>query len=96
MRFTKGISGNPKGRPKNRKNELPYEVVLIPIARGSINAALRPLRMANKYNHKKDTAYMLIGPWLVQSALNRLNGHQLSIEEQQKVVDATRTPHKVS
>lgn len=59
------------------------------------NMALRPLRMATKIDPLRDTARMLIEPWLVQVALARFGERRLTIEEQTEVRDATRTPGKV-
>jgi hypothetical protein len=158
-RFQKGRSGNPKGRPKGRQNQPPYESVLgqivsikeggverrvtaaaafllymtkrgldgdgptgrlamaaieearsargaqaswnilsivrVCIQPGSVNSALQPLRMASKLDRYRPTSRMAIEPWLVEEALSRLGDRRLSLEEQIKVVRATRTPGKV-
>jgi hypothetical protein len=61
---------------------------------GNLSLALQPLRMAKILDAYRETARMVIEPWLVQAALARLD-RKLSPTEQRIVVDATRTPHKV-
>ncbi|MBZ0215757.1 MAG: DUF5681 domain-containing protein [Fimbriimonadaceae bacterium] len=158
-RFKKGQSGNPRGRPKGSRSELPYEAVLgqmvtvrrdgeeqrvtaaeafllyltkkalegdsaaasqsmssienarnvrpqadqlgpssivvVFVSPGSVNSALEPLRMGRKLDRFRDTARMMLEPWIVQASLNRLGKRRLTREEQKSVVRATRTPHKV-
>src|SRR6266403_4192229 len=63
--------------------------------RDSVTSALEPLRMAKKLDPYRETARMALEPWLVETALARL-GRTLSPAEQRTIINATRTPHKVS
>lgn len=63
---------------------------------GSVNSALEPLRLARKLDPYRPTARMMLEPWIVETALERLEDRRLSREEQQTVLAATRTPHKVN
>lgn len=66
------------------------------VAAGSVNSALEPLRMARKLDRYRQTARMLLEPWLVEAALARLDDKRLTVREQEAVVGATRTPWKVA
>jgi hypothetical protein len=67
---------------------------IVLLAAGSLPLALEPLRMAKKLDPYRETARLLLEPWLVAAALARL-GRTLSPAEQRIIVNATRTPHKV-
>ncbi len=51
--------------------------------------------MAHKVDRFRETAKMMLEPWLVEQALARLGGRRLTAEQQSVVVSATRTPWKV-
>src|SRR5258705_3644146 len=61
---------------------------------GSVTYALRPLRMAKKLDPYRETARMVLEPWLVEAALGRLRG-TLRPADQPTIIEATRTPDKV-
>jgi hypothetical protein len=70
-------------------------IVLKGVAPGSVNTALERLRIAKKLDPYRTGARILLEPWLVEKALARLGERRLSREEQAKVIQAVRTPHKV-
>jgi len=69
-------------------------IVHVIVAPGSVTSALEPLRMARKLDPYRETARMVLEPWLVEAALARLS-RPVSRTDQRIVVKATRTPHKV-
>ncbi len=69
-------------------------IVLAGVAPGSVTSALEPLRMAKKLDPYRETARMVLEPWLVEAALARLD-RTLSPADQRIVMKAARTPHKV-
>jgi hypothetical protein len=82
-----------KQRPGVSQHQV-YVIVRSIVDPGSVTSALEPLRMAKKLDPYRETARMALEPWLVEAALVRLNG-TLNPAEQQIIVKATRTPHKV-
>jgi hypothetical protein len=64
------------------------------VAPGSVTSALEPLRMARKLDPYRETARIVLEPWLVEIALARLD-RKLDPAEQRVIVKATRTPQKV-
>lgn len=79
-------------QPKQSRRRFIYTVYPDP---GDPNWPMRGLGMAALMDGFRPSAYMAIEPWLVQAALDRLGDRQLTIEEQETVVAATRSPHKV-
>jgi hypothetical protein len=69
-------------------------IVTVIVAPGSVTSALEPLRLARKLDPYRETARMALEPWLVESALARLD-RKPSSAEQRTIVNATRTPHRV-
>ena len=69
-------------------------IVRTMVAPGSVTSALESSRMARKLDPYRETARMVLEPWVVEDALARLD-EKLSPAEQRIIVKATRTPHKV-
>jgi hypothetical protein len=74
--------------------DVPLHIVWKGVAPGSVTSALEPLRMARILDPYRETARIVLEPWLVEAALARLP-QPLNPADQQIIVKATRTPHKV-
>ena len=72
----------------------PLHIVWKGVAPGSVTSALEPLRMARTLDPYRSTARIVLEPWLVEAALDRLP-QPLTPADQQVIVKATRIPHKV-
>jgi hypothetical protein len=71
-------------------------ITRVVVAPGSVVSAIQPLRMATKMDRYRQTARVLLEPWIVEKALARLGERRLNIHDQQTVLQATRTPKKVN
>lgn len=78
------------------EGQLRYKIVLVLVQPGSVSSALQALRMGRKMDRFRDSAYVLLEPWIVEAAIARLGKKRLSREEQAMVLAVTRTPHKVA
>src|SRR5215210_7048301 len=85
-RTFRGVNGRP---------DIPSSLVITFVKPGTVNSALRSLRMATKLDRFRPTARMMLEPWLVEAALGRLGDRRLTTDEQAKVLAAVRTPNKV-
>ena len=79
------------GKPANQIERM----VLRFLVPGNPNSAMFNLRMARKLDPLRATNRTVLEPWLVEAALSRLGERQLSAADQEIVVGATRTAHKV-
>ena len=51
--------------------------------------------MARKLDRYRETAKMMLEPWLVEKALARLGDRPITIEQQKEVARVTRPPRRV-
>jgi hypothetical protein len=84
-----------RGAPGAPDESAVRTIVVHCVVPGSVNTALRPLRMAVKLDPYRETARMALEPWIVEAALARLGDKRLTPAEQRIVLKATRTPRKV-
>jgi len=71
-------------------------IILSAVGSGA-DAILEPLGLAKKkYPADKKRVRWELNPWIVEAALDRPGERRLTIEEQQEVWNATRTPSKVN
>ena len=104
----RGLSGGPRQtkfalraveQAHKSKEDSPNDTAIIftiqLIARESLNSALIPLRMAVKLQRFTPSANMALEPWLVTAALARFENKRLTPEQQQAILQVTRSPHRV-
>lgn len=65
------------------------------VSPGNVSLAMVALRMATQLDRFRPSTRLMLELWLVELALKRLSERRLTPEEQELVVKATRTPHKV-
>lgn len=70
-------------------------ISIIVVNPASVSAAVELLRMGTKLDRYRETARMMLEPWIVEAALARLGEKHLTPKEQEIVLEATRTPTKV-
>ncbi len=73
------------------------DAIVISAVSSGADAILETLGLAKmKYPADKKRVRWEMNPWIVEAALERLGERRLTIEEQQEVWSATRTPGKVN
>ncbi len=72
----------------------PIVITRIILDPGSVTLATEHLRMARKLDPYRETARMVLEPWIIEATLARLS-EKLSPADQRIIVKAARTPHKV-
>jgi len=77
------------------ENDVEMPTINLLLVRLTVNRALESLRMARKLDRYRETAKMMLEPWVVEMALKRLGNRRLSVEQQMEVTRVTRTPEKV-
>ncbi|MEQ8693988.1 MAG: DUF5681 domain-containing protein [Gammaproteobacteria bacterium] len=71
-------------------------IILSAVSTGA-DAILEPLGLAKrKYPADENRVRWELNPWIVEAALERLGERRLTIQEQQEVWSAARTPSKVN
>src|SRR5262245_42521616 len=73
----------------------PLEIVWSIVSPGSVSTAVECLRIGTKLDRYRETARILLEPWIVEAALVRFGEKHLTPKEQEIVLKATRTPTKV-
>jgi hypothetical protein len=73
----------------------PLEIAHCIVDPGSVSSAVECLRIGTKLDRYRETARMLLEPWIIEAALARFGEKQLTPEEQEIVLNASRTPSKV-
>jgi len=73
----------------------PFNMIISFVDPGSVSIAVECLRMGTKLDRYRETARMMLEPWIVEAALARFGEKQLTPQEQKIVLKATRTPTKV-
>jgi hypothetical protein len=78
-------------------SQVPYvlEIISFIVDPGSVSTAVECLRIGTKLDRYRETARMMLEPWIVEAALARLGEKHLTPKEQEIVLKATRTPTKV-
>ena len=71
------------------------EIISFIVDPGSVSTAVECLRIGTKLDRYRETARMMLEPWIVEAALARFGEKQLTPEEQEIVLKATRAPSKV-
>jgi hypothetical protein len=107
-RFVKGQRANPKGNVVAARGMMDAiehtkaaglvgrrigTIIRSIVDPGSVTKALDHLHMAKKLDRYRETAKMMLEPWLAEMASARLGNRRLDIEQQKEIV--TRTPTKV-
>lgn len=83
-------------RAVSRRNEpIISGIVTHFVSPGSVGISLDAVGMAVKLNRYSQDAYYRLKPWIVQAALERLGDRRLTTEEQEIVVEATRSSQEV-
>jgi len=74
----------------------PIEMIVTSIVDpGSVSSAVERLGIGTKLDRYRETARMMLEPWIVEAALARFGEKPLTPQEQETVLNATRTPSKV-
>ncbi|MBX7459729.1 DUF5681 domain-containing protein [Qipengyuania huizhouensis] len=85
-----------KARSSRGEDHEMLEVIILKMVGLGMDSILEPLGIAKKkYPTDEDRVRWELNPWIVEKALDRMGDRKLTVDEQQEVWMATRTPHKV-